>query len=225
MDWSKVQALAATPRDVPPELVKVVGNPSRAYGVGCGAVVLGVVALIGSAIALIFTSYAVIGLIASFLVTAVGAGLMLMSRRSGEAMAKELAATLPLALAGVVQANNDLYQPGAGAYAGAVVVFSTDAARGLDYQWLTRTVAKLKTLKSQGSSDPALASIVQVLSNERSLPDMALPPSLTEGVPARLYATTINGDELPGKCLPADGVIPALIHNNQPLFLPGHLWA
>ncbi len=51
MDRAKVQALAATPRTPSPELVALIGNPSTAYRVGCGAVALGALAIVGSGIA------------------------------------------------------------------------------------------------------------------------------------------------------------------------------
>jgi len=225
MNWTKVQTLALTPREPSPELLRLIGNASRANEAGCLMIGLGALAAVASAVATAFTSFGPLALLGSLLVAITGGLLMAMTRKSGLAQGAELARTLPLVLVGVVQANDDLYRP-EGVLAGAVFVHATEGARGLDPEWFQRVVARVRDLKNQGSPDPRLSALVQALWDPSSVPDQALPLAMTEGVPARVFATAIDADKMPGKCLPPDGIVPALLEGrDRVLFLPGQLWS
>lgn len=225
MNEEKLRAFATTPRLVDDELTRLVGNRSRGYELGCGGVVAGGVALLASVGVVFFSNVGFACLGASLLLALASAALMIATRSKGQRMAAEAARDWPVVLVGVVQGNESLFQPER-AYAGAVMVYATDPARGLDAAWVTRMVAGLQELKGTGHADPVLAKLVQELWDPGSLPDVALPTGFTEGVPARVYATAIDAGELPEGKVPESRLVPALLDDaGHPIILPARYWA
>ncbi len=224
MTPEKIQLLAETPRPVTPELIRLVGNPSRLYELGCYGVVLAALALVASGVASFFTAYALFGAVASVALLAVALALVAIGRVTGRGAGERLAAEAPLILVGVVQANESLFVP-EGNYAGAVLIYATEPSRALDAAWVQRCIEALLRAKNEGHAEHAIRAVVQDLWNERSLPDAVLPPAICEGAAARIYATAIDAAKLPGERIPDDRLIPALLVDGHPILLPGSLWA
>src|SRR5262249_4745946 len=116
-----------------------------------------------------------------------------------------------LVLQCVVQANRVLHDPRNEEAAPAVVVHTTDPARCLDAGFLHAVTEGVLAVKQDPSPrDAELKETQQLLINEHSWFKVPLPPSLTGGVPTTMQVVTLIPQELPGRVLPQDRLIPCI---------------
>lgn len=136
---------------------------------------------------------------------------------------RDKAATAPLMLVGVVQANEVLFDPERTEYAPAVFVWTKDGRARLDFAWMAALTAKLGKVRDYQGSDPALQGFATLLNDEESrFEDHPVPAELTGGVKALCYTGWIGPDRLPGGIVPDDRVLPALYFEqvDEPRVIP-----
>jgi hypothetical protein len=132
--------------------------------------------------------------------------------------------TSPLVFAYVVQANEVLFEPGAGETAPAVLLYTRDARYSRDRAWLAQLAERIFALKTSGTNDPAANKLGAYLAAETSDFDMVVPTSLTDGVEARVFTTYVSGYKLPNMCIGPDRVIPGLALPDDFAIIPGELY-
>lgn len=225
MDWNRLGRIAQTPREIIPELERLAPREHPAYSAGC-FMVLGALAA-----ALIAGGLAAFGVIswpwvaACALPLAVGIVVRQVFKKVALERGREKLRLAPLALASVVQANRALYAPIDDGGAPAVLVYAKHPARALDATWIAGLGAFLRSLRDHGTADPALLPLVARLTDERGWFDEELPLYVTNGVPARWRVHFLSRQQLPGWCLPPDGVLPILDLGTTVEVVPLALWA
>ena len=125
-----------------------------------------------------------------------------------------------------MQANECLYEKGAGEMAPAVLLYSTDPVVARDAAWLTDLGGRILALRTSGTADPKANELGALLEAEQSRFELPVPVSLTGGKAATIRTWTLCVEDLPEKCIGPDGLIPALVCSDGHLILiPGALWA
>jgi hypothetical protein len=122
----------------------------------------------------------------------------------------------PLALIAIVQANFRLYEPTNKRTLPAVILYTTDAARRLDGQFLHAVVDQVGQVKrSPYLPDPELQRVQQLLVDEHSYFHLILPLKLSWGVPTVMCVDFLRPKLLPGGCIPPDRLLPAVIGEGE----------
>lgn len=146
---------------------------------------------------------------------AVGAGVVVLALLvrlvfRGAARRRSLAvlSEVPFALAGVVQANNSLFQPGPEVdCAPGVLVYALDPRYALDPGWAQGAATFLASVRSQMPNDPELMRLHFELNNEKEYFSIELPPRLMNGVPAMVTVALLDRYGLPGGMIPQHRVV------------------
>jgi hypothetical protein len=134
---------------------------------------------------------------------------------------KERMQHAPLVAAAVVQTNGALYSRETASFSPAVLCFSI--AHGLSEQAARQLAAMLVAIRDGEMPDPSGGRVRANLSDHASSFFEAL-PELGHGA---FWATTyVDPERLPDGCLPADGVLPALVHPPESYIelVPASLW-
>lgn len=126
----------------------------------------------------------------------------------------------PVVRVGVVQANRVLWDPRSPHFAPAVVLYTTDPRRCLDTAWVREVTDRVADLRDHRTGDPALDRVGELLDDEHSSFVEDVPPRLTGGVPARMLVTYIGREVLPGRAIPADGMLLGLGLEDDVRLLP-----
>lgn len=135
------------------------------------------------------------------------------------------AAHAPVVFASVVQANEVLWDPERATFAPAVLLYSRDPRRSRDPQWLAEVTERVRSLKETRTGDPAVDRFGDLLNDEDSNFFEDLPASLTGGSHARMHVTFVDPDDLPGRALPADGLLLGLGLEESVKLLPASYYA
>jgi len=131
----------------------------------------------------------------------------------------------PLVFLYVVQANEGLYEKGAGEMAPAVLLYSTDPTVARDAAWLTDLGERILALRTSGTADPKANELGCYLEAEQSTFNLPVPVSLTGGKAATIRTWTLCVEDLPDQCIGPDGIIPALVCSDGHIILiPGDLY-
>ena len=132
----------------------------------------------------------------------------------------------PLVFLYVVQANECLYEKGAGEMAPAVLLYSTDPAVARNAAWLADLGERILALRTSGTADPKANELGALLEAETSTFNLPVPVSLTGGPSATIRTWTLCVEDLPDQCIGPEGIIPALVCSDGHLILiPGELYA
>jgi hypothetical protein len=143
-------------------------------------------------------------------------GIMKKANRKWE----EEMAHCPLVFVGVVQANRVLFDPATSQLAPAVITFTTDPRHALDAAFIQKVAARIIEAKEQGSPDPAAVQLGNLLRNENSNFFKDVPPSLSDGVAARVHVTYLKPEMLPGRIVPDHRLLPAIATPKSVHYLP-----
>ena len=121
-------------------------------------------------------------------------------------------AEAPLVYGAVVQANNELWDPGEGSFLPAVLVIALDAAHKNDIDWLKQTADAIGALKRQGDIAPDMQKLIENLRNDMSSFCFKIGSSVAGMADA--WCATFKFEhqrDLPGKRIPLSGVLPFLL--------------
>lgn len=131
----------------------------------------------------------------------------------------------PVVFASVVQANNVLWDAERSTFAPAVLLYSRDPQRSRDAQWLRELTERVHALKETRTGDPAVDRFGDLLNDEDSNFFEDLPASLTGGAHARMHVTFVDPGDLPGRAIPADGLLLGLGLEESVRLLPASYYS
>ena len=117
----------------------------------------------------------------------------------------------PLVFAFVVQADLLLFEPGLGATAPAVLLYTEHPRYSRNVRWLTELGDRVADLRMDCSEDPALRSIGKLLRAPDSEFDLKLPRAFSAGIDCRLYTAHLSTHRLPEACITEQRIVPLLV--------------
>lgn len=135
------------------------------------------------------------------------------------------AVNAPVVFASVVQANEVLFDPQRSQYAPAVLLYSRDPQRCRDGAWLRALTERVQALKETPTGDRAVDRFGALLHDEDSNFSEDLPAALTGGAHARMHVTFVDPDTLPGRAVPADGLLLGLGLTDEVRLLPSSYYS
>lgn len=128
--------------------------------------------------------------------------------------------------AALVQANQDLFQPGPDNLPGAVL-YSTDPRMDSCPNIMLQAASELFEIKGKQLENPELQTFSDALAHETGRPvNLSVPPVLTNGIPCSFTVIEFERRHLPRGILQGQ-LMPILIHPSTPsiMMLPAWYWA
>ena len=127
--------------------------------------------------------------------------------------------------ASVVQANEVLYDPERSQWAPAVLLYSLDPRRCRDAGWLQELTERVRSLKELPTGTREVDRLGALLLAEESSFSLDLPAALTGGAHARMTVSYLSPSDLPGRAIPADGLLLGLGLEKEVRLLPASYYS
>ncbi|MGL5438958.1 MAG: hypothetical protein ACRDA4_01040 [Filifactoraceae bacterium] len=119
----------------------------------------------------------------------------------------------PIVYAAVVQANNELWDPGQGTMMPAVFVFSLDSSKIHDTEWLKKIATQIMDLKNGAIVPSDSKNLINALRDDQSIFCFKVGKSITGNIEAWCCTKSIEKQaDLPNGCLSSDKIVPFMLH-------------
>lgn len=129
-----------------------------------------------------------------------------------------------IVLVGVVQGNEDLFEPREAMWGEAVLAWTTDPQKSQDPSWMEQLLERIQGCRTQATNQEEALIGAHLMAEESSF-DLPLPRSLTGGAPGRVCTRFLDPACLPGKVMPANRLLVGLMDGDGPALVPPTMWA
>lgn len=218
--------LARVPRPITPALEPMVHHRHPVAVAGSWALLLGFLGGLVVVVSAFFGMVPWLTVAAPASLVTLGSVLRAAVRDSARRKGREALAEAPLVVGAVVQANHGLYDPKTASYGPGIVVFARDPRCALDLRWIRGIADQLLTLKHASTGNPRLDALGSKLRDEQSFFDRErLPPELVGNVETYWSVMFLNPEELPGRCVPEDRLLPLILRGEEISVVPPTAWS